>query len=99
MVKHLVLWDLKEELSAREQADAAARIKRELEELKGLIPGIVDIRVYTELFEMCNTRLVLESVFTDRAALEAYIVHPEHQRVGVFVRSVVTNRKSADYEI
>ena len=98
MVKHIVLWDFKEELSAEECKSAAARIKKELEELKRLIPGIVYIKVCTETFDMCNTKLVLDSAFDDRAALEGYIAHPEHKRVGAFVRSVVANRRSADFE-
>ena len=45
MVKHVILWQLKEELSDAEKAAIKAGIKAGLEGLAGQIPGLVDIRV------------------------------------------------------
>ena len=41
MVRHIILWNIKEELTGGEREEAKAAIKRELEALKGIIPGIV----------------------------------------------------------
>ena len=45
MVKHVILWQLKDELSAEEKSAVKAGIKEGLENLSGKIPGLVDIHV------------------------------------------------------
>ena len=45
MVKHVILWQLKEELSDAEKAAIKAGIKAGLEGLAGQIPGLVEIHV------------------------------------------------------
>ena len=45
MVKHVILWKLKEELTAEEKENVKAGIKEGLEGLAGNIPGLVDIKV------------------------------------------------------
>ena len=45
MVKHVILWVLKDELSESEKAEVKKGIKEGLEGLKGVIPGLIDIRV------------------------------------------------------
>ena len=40
MVKHIILWQLKDELSAAEKAEIKANIKTGLEGLAGQIPGL-----------------------------------------------------------
>ena len=45
MVKHVILWTLKDELSADEKLSIKQGIKESLESLKGKVPGIIDIKV------------------------------------------------------
>lgn len=47
MIKHIVAWDFRAELSDEEQKLYGEEIKRELENLKDLIDGIVSIQVLT----------------------------------------------------
>ena len=49
MVKHIILWQLKDELSAAEKAEIKANIKTGLEGLAGQIPGLVEAVSYTHL--------------------------------------------------
>ncbi|MBR1911163.1 MAG: Dabb family protein, partial [Treponema sp.] len=44
MVKHIILWTLKE-MNDAEKKSVKAAIKSGLESLKGKIPGLVDIAV------------------------------------------------------
>lgn len=81
MTKHIILWTLKEELTAEEKAAVKAGIKEGLEGLAGQIPGLVDIHVQTECLPSSNADLMLDSTFTDEAALKAYAVHPAHVAV------------------
>ena len=78
MVKHIILWTLKDEYSVEQKNDIKKGIKEGLEGLAGRIPGIVDIKVNTEGLASSNADLMLDSTFTDEQALKAYAVHPEH---------------------
>ena len=48
MVKHVILWTLKDSLSPEEKAAVKNGIKEGLEGLAGRIPGLMEIKVYTE---------------------------------------------------
>ena len=78
MVRHVILWKLKEMPDA-EKAAVKAGIKEGLEGLAGKIPGLLDVRVYTDaLPSSANADLMLDTTFTDAAALKGYSTHPAH---------------------
>ena len=76
MVKHIILWQLKPELSAAEKAEIKAGIKAGLEGLAGQIPGLVDIHVQTEGLPSSNADVMLAAEEIPDAALQgAKMVH------------------------
>lgn len=81
MVKHIILWTLKNTLSDEEKIAVKKGIKEGLEGLKGKIPGLLEIHVETEGLASSNADLMLDSSFEDEAALKGYAVHPEHVAV------------------
>ena len=81
MVKHIILWTLKDTLSDEEKIAVKKGIKEGLEGLKGKIPGLLEIHVETEGLASSNADLMLDSSFEDEEALKAYAVHPEHVAV------------------
>ncbi len=100
MVKHVILWTLKEELSADEKALVKQGIKEGLEGLKGKVPGIVEIKVNINGLESSNADLMLDSTFEDEAALKAYAVHPDHVAVAdTKVRPYTKIRSCLDFEV
>lgn len=100
MVKHIILWQLKDELSAQEKINIKKGIKENLEALKGKIEGLIDIKVYTEGLPSSNADLMLDSSFESEDALKAYAVHPEHVFVAdTFVRPYTKTRSCIDFEI
>lgn len=100
MVRHVIIWDLKEELSPEEKTQRKLLIKQGLESLKDKIDGIISIRVETELLDSSNGSLMLDSTFENEQALKNYSVHPEHLKVANnIVRPYVSQRKCADFEI
>jgi len=100
MVKHIIVWILKDEYSDEEKADIKKGIKEGLEGLKGKVPGIVDITVYTEGLESSNGDLMLDSTFESVEALNGYTVHPAHVEVATTkVRPFVKIRSSFDYQV
>ena len=99
MVKHIIVWNFKEDMSAEEKQSAAARIKTELEALQGVIEGLIEIKVEVEHLSSSSGELMLDSSFVDEEALKGYQVHPEHVKAAQFVRSVMGNRSCFDYEV
>ena len=100
MVKHVILWKLKDELSSEEKESVKAGIKQGLESLAGKIPGLVDIKVNTSGLPSSNVDLMLDSTFESYVSLKGYSVHPEHVAVANGkVRPYTAGRYCLDYEI
>ncbi len=100
MVKHVILWQLKDELSDSERAQVKAGIKTGLEQLMGKIPGLIEIKVETNPLASSNADMMLDSVFEDEEALKGYAVHPEHVAVADNkVRPYTKTRVCMDYYI
>jgi hypothetical protein len=100
MVKHIILWKLKEELSPAEKESVKAGIKEGLEGLMGKVPGLVAIHVQTNGLASSNTDVMLDSTFESEAALNAYSVHPAHVAVADSkVRPYTAVRSCLDFEV
>ena len=100
MVKHVILWTLKDELSADEKQQVKAGIKAGLEGLQGKIPGMTEIHVYTNGLETSNADLMLDSTFETFEALKGYAVHPDHVAVADgAVRPYTKIRSCLDFEV
>ena len=101
MIKHIILWKLRSEMSASEKQEAAKAIKFGLESLQGQVPGLVDIHVRIDgILDSSNTDIMLDSTLLSEEALKGYAVHPAHVAVanGV-VRPNTELRTCLDYEI
>ena len=81
MVKHIILWQLKEEYSAEEKETIKKEIKCGLEGLKGIVPGLIEIFVQTKCLSSSNADLMLNSTFESEEALKSYAIHPAHVKV------------------
>ncbi|MES9996829.1 Dabb family protein [Desulfovibrio aminophilus] len=100
MIKHIVMWTLKDEAQGKSAAENAAEMKRMLEALEGRIPGLLHIEVSTDVFNASPAcQVVLYSEFAARADLAVYQPHPEHQKCVQFIAQVVSGRGVLDYEV
>ncbi len=98
MVKHIILWKLKDDIA--DKASVKTGIKAGLEGLKGVVPGLVDILVRTEGLASSNADVMLDSTFESESALKGYSVHPAHVEVAnAKVRPFTQTRLCLDYEI
>ena len=96
MVKHIILWKLKEE---HNNQTVKQGIKEGLEGLKGRIPGLIEIKVQTETLSSSNVDVMLYSVFENEEALKGYAIHPEHVHVAdTKVRPFTETRSCIDFE-
>ncbi len=99
MVKHIILWQLKDELTAEEKKTVKEEIKSGLEGLKGQISGLVDIKVQIEGLASSNAEVMLDSTFVDESSLKNYSVHPAHVEVANGkVRPFTKTRMCLDFE-
>ena len=100
MVKHVILWNLKESLSDAEKEEVKKGAKEGLENLIGKIPGLIDIKVNTVGLPSSNADMMLDSTFESAEALKGYSKHPEHVAVADRkVRPFTASRVCMDYEV
>lgn len=100
MVKHIILWKLKEEYSKEQKNKIKLDIKEGLEGLQGKIPGLIDIKVNVQGLASSNVDLMLDSTFEDEEALKAYANHPKHVAVADGkVRPHTAARSCMDFEV
>ncbi len=99
MVKHVILWKLKE-MSEAELAAVKADIKTHLEALDGKIPGLLEINVYIDKLDSSNVDVMLDSSFESEAALKGYAIHPDHVAVAdTYVRPFTASRACLDFTV
>ena len=100
MVKHVILWNLKEEYSATEKEEIKKNIKAGIESLNGKIPGLIDIKVHITGLASSTADLMLDSTLESEEALKNYAVHPELVEVAnTIVRPHTAKRSCLDFEI
>ena len=101
MVKHIILWTLKPELSEEEKATIKAGIKAGLEGLVGKVPGLIDVKVHIDgRLASSNADVMLDSTLESKEALIEYSLHPAHVAVANGkVRPYTVQRTCLDFEI
>lgn len=95
MLTHIVVWKYRVDVEQTIRAEHVARLRR----LTEIVPGIESFSVGFDTLHLArsyDTGLV--AVFRDRAALDAYTVHPEHIVVANFGRSISEHVASVDFE-
>ena len=99
MIKHIVMWKLKEQAEGADRATNAGKMKALLDACADLVPGI--FKFETALAQPgleCTYDVVLYSEFASSAALDAYQQHPQHQALKPFFGAVREARQCMDYQ-
>lgn len=100
MIKHIVMWRLKDFANGAGKGENAIRLKDRLESLRGKISEIRHLEVGININgSEAAFDVVLYSEFDSLEDLEAYQRHPEHRGVADFVNSVRSERAVVDYEV
>ena len=92
MVKHIVLYTLKEGVNKEEAVKLIASV---LEPLVGKIPGLMHLEVRRAFNGM---DYALYSEFESREALTEYASHPLHLEAKSHFHHLLNTRVAADYE-
>ncbi len=101
MVKHIILWTLNPELSDEQKEEVKKDIKAGLESLKGVVPGLIDVKVNIDgRLASSNCDVMLDSTLESEEALKAYAVHPAHVEIAnTKVRPYTVQRTCLDFEV
>lgn len=100
MIKHIVMWKLKDFAEGSSKVVNAQKIKELLESLKERIEEVKHIEVGIDSSKTdASADIVLYSEFDCMKDLTIYQNHPEHVKIVQFVKEVCTERRVADYEI
>lgn len=101
MIKHIVLWKLKENADGRSKSENALLLKQRLENLNGLIPGmhLLEVGINIDNTGSDDVDVALYSEFETMDALEAYYPHPEHVKLKDFVQAIRSERRVIDYQV
>lgn len=96
-IRHVVSWQLTATDPA-EKAAHAAQVAAGLRSLVGVVGEIRALEVGADVGGGGNWDVVLIADFDDLDAVGRYQVHPEHQRVATFIRSVTAARMAVDLD-
>ncbi len=97
MLKHIVLFQLKPELTAEQRQAVMDNFKEGIMALPAIIPEIQSIAVNFNCNPAEQWDICLESTFASLEALDVYVQHPAHKAVGAELRPNICGRSCVDY--
>jgi hypothetical protein len=100
MVKHIVMFKLKQEFEGKPALELAKEAQGQAEKLKDLVPSVEKMEVVCNApaADGTNYELALICDFKDMAGLEEYQKHPEHVKFGKYISQLREGRACIDYE-
>jgi hypothetical protein len=100
LLRHIVMWKLKESAEGGTRAENIVKLKAKLESCRSIVAGQGHFEVGVAqpgLEATCD--VILVSDFDNQQALQAYQVHPKHVAIKDFVAAVRETRQCIDYEV
>jgi hypothetical protein len=98
MLKHIVMWKLKEVANGKTKKENALLLKEKLESLVGEIAELRSLEVGVNDIESdASYDVVLTTTFDCEADLKSYAVNPKHVLVSEFCGSIRESRVVVDY--
>lgn len=98
MIKHIVLFKMKEDIEAAELQSKLVAIRQALLNLKNEVPSLKSIEVGINCNPNEKFHLSLISTHDDMEGLKAYAVHPKHVAVSQDIRAILAERACNDFE-
>jgi len=95
MLTHVVIWKYRPDVDQDSRDEHLA----ELRSLAGVVAGMERFAVGFDILRLARSYdTALVAVFRDRAALDEYIIHPQHVKVADLGRSLAETIASVDFE-
>jgi len=92
--RHIVIWEFKPGMSEDAKKSQFNRMKKDLEGLVGVIPGLIEMNIVRDHVNTDgNGQVILVALFgTRNDHMVVYTPHPEHQKIaGYVVADIVDN--------
>ncbi len=104
MIRHIVMWKLKEQAAGATKQKNAEKLKLILEGLRTNIEEIKNIEVGIQISEESNDAkvpldVVLTCDFETELDFQMYTRNPHHKKALEFIESVVEKRFFVDYNV
>ncbi len=100
MIKHIVMWKLKDFAEGANKKENAEKIKAQLEGLKSKIKEVKTLEVGFNFNDSADSYdIALCAEFDSVADLKKYQKHPEHIKVGDYIINLRLDRKVVDYQV
>ena len=100
MIKHIVMWQMKENALEKSGRENAKIMQEMLTALPAKIGLAQKLEITSNIFQAdpkCD--IILYSEFASQKDLQTYAVHPEHVKCLEFIKQVVDKRSVVDFEI
>ena len=95
MIRHIVLFKFKENISEQSKEKLIADLKN----LKKKIPLVIELEIGVDIaFKSNSYNIVLNSVFETFDDVEKYAVHPDHLDVVKNVKELCESSVKVDFE-
>ncbi|MGA9027875.1 MAG: Dabb family protein [Steroidobacteraceae bacterium] len=99
MVKHLVMWRLRERKRASAGLENELQIRQTIDAMRSGIGGLKALEIGVNKGAASDSAdLVLYSEFDSWEALQAYEMHPLHEALKNLIGPLRTERRVVDYE-
>ena len=99
MIRHIVAWDYKEGVSDEENTQTINKLSDLFSTIKKKFKDkIKELNLHVSDSSLSSDRaIILNSLFTDKETLKAYIIDPDHIKVTELVNNTLINRVCLDY--
>lgn len=95
MLTHIVIWKYRPDIEESKRREHIERLRR----LPSVIPEIISFKVGSDMLHLERSYDTgLAAIFPNRAALDAYTVHPEHVEVVKIGRAISAHVASVDFD-
>jgi hypothetical protein len=99
MITHLVFFNMLPEANGATGEENAEKLVAMLQALPQQIPEIVELEAGLDFSGTpASYEVGLLTKFASKEDLETYRIHPQHQKVVVFVQQTTSERAVVDYE-
>ena len=99
MVKHIVLFKLKDEVPETDKLVVMNKFKEAIEALPAKISVIRKIEVWLNMNPGESWHIALYSEFDNLDDVKFYATHPDHVAAGKIIAEAKESRSCVDYEI
>lgn len=100
MIKHIVMFKLKENADGKTRQEIIEEAKKRLSVFEAEIPTLkkLVVAINDEKAAESNYELALICDFDDIEGLNTYKIHPTHKAFGAFITPLRESRACIDYE-